>query len=46
MVDQKILLSAVEIIWVTAIFCIFSRQVGIWRRRQLRQRNNKYDNSI
>jgi hypothetical protein len=50
MIDQKILLSAVEIIWVTAVFCIFSRQIGIWRRRQLKQLNNKhnnhYDNSL
>lgn len=32
-------ISAIEILWVGAVFCIFSRQVGIWRREERRQKN-------
>lgn len=38
------LMSFLEICWVGASLCIFSRQVGIWRR-QARKRQNIVINS-
>ena len=33
------LISFVEICWVGASLCIFSRQVGIWRRKARNKKN-------
>ncbi len=36
---EQTLISFFEICWVGATFCIFSRQVGIWRRQARKNKN-------